>query len=326
MYSAIKGIGHIVPTRVLTNGELEKMVETDDEWIVQRTGIRERRIADEHTATSDLALVAARNALVDANISAQDLDLIIVATVTPDHAFPATACLIQRDLEAWGAVAFDIEAACTGFIYALSIADQFIRTGTYRTALVIGADTLSKITDYTDRNTCILFGDGAGAAVLQATKEPGLVAMEIGTDGRGGELLIQPAGGSRHPATAETVAAHQHVIQMAGREVFKFAVKIMEESSLRVLAQSGLGPGDVDFIIPHQANLRIIDSACKRMGVDREKVFVNLDRYGNMSAASIPVALSEACAQGLVKPGDNILLVGFGGGLSWGATVIKWSK
>lgn len=324
MNSVIKGVGHALPSRVLTNNELEQMVETDNEWIVQRTGIRERRITDEHTATSDLALAAARMALANAGVAPGDLDLIIVATVTPDHAFPATACLIQRELEAWGAAAFDLEAACTGFIYGLSIADQFIRTGTYRTVLVIGAETLSKITDYTDRNTCILFGDGAGAAVLQAGEEPGLLALEIGADGRGGELLVQPAGGSRNPATSETVAARQHFIQMAGREVFKFAVKIMEDSSLRVLGQAGLEPGDVDLLIPHQANARIIDSACKRLGLDRDKVFVNLDRYGNMSAASIPVALSEAASQGQLKPGDNVLLVGFGGGLTWGAAVLKW--
>lgn len=325
MYSVIKGVGHAVPPRILTNSDLERMVETDDEWIVQRTGIKERRITDAETATSDLALAAARMALDNAGVAPEDLDLIMVATVTPDHAFPATACLIQRELEAWGAAAFDLEAACTGFLYGLSIADQFIRTGTYRTILVIGAETLSKITDYTDRNTCILFGDGAGAAVLQAGDEPGLMAVEIGADGRGGELLVLPAGGSRHPASAETVAGHQHFIQMAGREVFKFAVRIMEESSQRVLSKAGLTAGDIDLLVPHQANLRIIDSACKRLAVPLEKVFVNLDRYGNMSAASIPVALSEAASQGQIRTGDHILVVGFGGGLTWGAAVIKWT-
>lgn len=324
MHSVIKGVGHALPSRILTNAQLEQMVETDDEWIVQRTGIKERRIADEHTATSDLAIAAARKALASAGVRGEDLDLIMVATVTPDHAFPSTACLIQRELMAWGAAAFDLEAACTGFIYGLSIADQFIRTGTYRNILVIGAETLSKITDYTDRNTCILFGDGAGAAVIQAGDEPGLLAIEIGADGRGGELLVQPAGGSRNPASAETVAGHQHFIQMAGREVFKFAVRIMDESSRRVLKESGLEADDIHLLIPHQANLRIIDSACKRLGIAREKVIVNLDRYGNMSAASVPVALSEAVSRGDVKRGDNILLVGFGGGLTWGAAVIKW--
>lgn len=326
MYSVLKGVGHALPPRILTNAQLEQMVDTDDEWIVQRTGIRERRIADEHTATSDLAITAAQAALSSAGVAAEDLDLIMVATVTPDHAFPSTACLIQRELGAWGAAAFDLEAACTGFIYGLSIADQFIRTGTYRTVLVIGAETLSKITDYTDRNTCILFGDGAGAAVVQAGDEPGILALEIGADGRGGDLLVQPAGGSRLPASAETVASHKHFIQMAGQEVFKFAVRILEDSSLRVLNQAGLEPGDVDLLIPHQANLRIIDSACRRLGLSRDKVFVNLDRYGNMSAASVPIALSEAASQGLIRERANVLLVGFGGGLTWGAALIKWTK
>jgi len=324
MYSVIKGVGHAVPERVLTNQQLEEMVDTNDEWIVQRTGIRERRITDANTATSDLAIQAARQALENAQVAPEDLDLIIVATVTPDHAFPSTSCLLQRELEAWGAAAFDIEAACTGFIYCLSIADQFIKSGTYRTVLVLGAETLSKITDYTDRNTCILFGDGAGAAVLQAGEEPGLMAVEIGADGRGGELLVQPAGGSRNPASTETVKNRQHFIKMAGREVFKFAVRIMVESSKRVLEQAGISGQDLALLVPHQANLRIIDSACKRLAVDPEKVVVNLDRYGNMSAASIPIALSEAAQQGRIAPGDHVLLVGFGGGLTWGAAVIKW--
>jgi 3-oxoacyl-[acyl-carrier-protein] synthase-3 len=326
MHSVIRGVGHSLPPNILTNSQLEQMVETDDEWIVQRTGIKERRIADKQTATSDLATEAAKAALVDAGISPEDLDLIIVGTVTPDNAFPSTACLVQRNIGAWKAAAFDIEAACTGFLYGLSIADQFIKTGTFRNVLVIGAETLSKITDYTDRNTCILFGDGAGAAVLQAGEEPGLLAMEIGADGRGAELLIQPAGGSRLPASSETIAGSQHFIQMEGREVFKFAVKVIGESSMRVLNLAGLEPGDIDLLIPHQANLRIIDSACKRLSIPREKVFVNLDRYGNMSAASVPVALSEAATNGDIKNGDHVLLVGFGGGLTWGAAVIKWSK
>lgn len=326
MHSVIKGVGHALPPNILTNSQLEQMVETDDEWIVQRTGIKERRITDKDTATSDLAAEAAKNALADAGVAAEDLDLIIVGTVTPDNAFPSTACLVQRNLGAWKAAAFDIEAACTGFIYGMSIADQFIRTGTFKNILVIGAETLSKITDYTDRNTCILFGDGAGAAVLQAGDEPGLMGIEIGADGRGGELLVQPAGGSRLPASPETVANRQHFIQMAGREVFKFAVRIIGESSERVLKMAGLESGDIDLLIPHQANLRIIDSACKRLSVPRERVFVNLDRYGNMSAASIPIALSEAVSNGDIKTGDNILLVGFGGGLTWGAAAIKWTK
>lgn len=326
MHSVIKGVGHALPANILTNSQLEKMVETDDEWIVQRTGIKERRIADMQTATSDLATEAAKAALADAGIAAEDLDLIIVGTVTPDNAFPSTACLVQRNIGAVKAAAFDIEAACTGFLYGLSIADQYIKTGAFRNVLVIGAETLSKITDYTDRNTCILFGDGAGAAVVQAGDEPGLLAMEIGADGRGADLLMQPAGGSRLPTSPETLAASQHFIQMEGREVFKFAVKIIGESSMRVLEKAGLESEDIALLIPHQANLRIIDSACKRLSVPREKVFVNLDRYGNMSAASVPVALSEAVANGDIKRGDHVLLVGFGGGLTWGAAIIKWTK
>ena len=242
MYSLIKGVGHAVPPRVLTNADLEALVETDNEWIVQRTGIRERRIADENTATSDIALAAARAALANAGVAPGDLDLIIVATVTPDHAFPATACLIQRELEAWGAAAFDLEAACTGFIYGLSIADQFILTGTYRTVLVVAADILSKITDYTDRNTCILFGDGAGAAVLQGGEEPGLLALEIGADGRGGELLVQPAGGSRTPASAETVASRQHFIKMAAARCLSLPSRSWRSRRYGALSRRVWGP------------------------------------------------------------------------------------
>lgn len=326
MYSVLKGVGHYVPSQVLTNRQLEEMVETDDQWIVQRTGIRERRIADEHTATSDLALAACRTALANSGVAPQELDLIIVATVTPNHAFPSTACLLQRELGAWGAAAFDLEAACSGFLYALSVAHQFISSGTCRTILIVAADVLSRITDYTDRNTCILFGDGAGAAVVQAGYSPGLLALEIGADGRGSQLLVQPAGGSTSPASMETVQARQHFIHMEGREVFKFAVRKMEEASLAVLAQAGLEVGDVDLLIPHQANLRIIDSAARRIGIPSDKICINLDRYGNMSGASIPVALSEAASQGRIKDGDILLLVGFGGGLTWGAAIIKWNE
>ncbi|MTI95081.1 MAG: ketoacyl-ACP synthase III [Firmicutes bacterium] len=326
MNAAITGVGYALPDQVLTNAQLEQMVETDDAWIVQRTGIRERRIAGPDIATSDLASKAAESAMTAAGVRAEDLDLIIVATVTPDHAFPSTACLVQRNLGAWKAAAFDLEAACTGFIYGLSVAEQFIRTGTYKHVLVIGAETLSKITDYTDRNTCVLFGDGAGAAVLSAYEEQGLLALDIGADGRGGELLVQQAGGSRKPASPETLAAREHFIQMHGREVFKFAVRVLGETSERVLSAANVDSGEIDLLIPHQANLRIIDSACKRLGIDREKVFVNLDRYGNMSAASIPVALAEAEAQGKLKKGDRILLVGFGGGLTWGSALLNWVK
>ncbi len=326
MHAAITGVGYSLPSRVLTNAQLETMVDTDDQWIVQRTGIRERRIADENTATSDLSVIAAQQALADAGVDPGQLDLIIVATVTPDHAFPSTACLVQRALGAWGAAAFDLEAACTGFIYGLSVAEQFIRNGTYKRVLVIGAETLSKITDYTDRNTCVLFGDGAGAAVVEARDMPGLLATDLGADGRGAELLVQQAGGSRKPASANTVAAREHFIEMGGREVFKFAVRILGETSEKVLAAAGKNPADISLLIPHQANLRIIHSACKRLNVDESRVFINLDRYGNMSAASIPVALAEASQSGRISRGDIVLLVGFGGGLTWGATLLTWTK
>lgn len=300
------------------------MVDTNDEWIVQRTGIGQRRIADDNTATSDLSLKAARMALDNAGIGPEELDLIIVATVTPDYAFPATACLIQRELGAWNAAAFDLEAACSGFLYCLSVADQYIRCGSYNTVLIVAGDVLSKITDYEDRNTCILFGDGAGAAVLQGGQKPGLLATEIGADGSGSDLLVQPAGGSRAPASCETVARRQHYIRMAGQEVFKFAVRIMVEASRRVLAKAKIETSDISLLIPHQANIRIIDSACKRLGITREKVWINLDRLGNMSGASIPVALSEAYGQGRIQKGNTVLLVGFGGGLTWGAAVLNW--
>lgn len=326
MHSAITGLGYAVPEKVLTNADLEKIVDTNDEWIVQRTGIRERRITDANTATSDLSVAAAKKALADAGIGAAELDLIIVATVTPDHFFPSTACIVQRELGAVKAAAFDLEAACTGFLYGLMVAEQFIRTGTYKHVLVIGAETLSKITDYTDRNTCILFGDGAGAAVISASSQKGILSVDIGADGRGADLLVQPAGGSRQPATVESVEAKTHFIKMAGQEVFKFAVKIINEASEKALTSAGITSQDLALLIPHQANLRIIDSAARRLDIDREKVYVNLDRYGNMSAASVPVALAEAREQGLLMQGSHVLLVGFGGGLTWGAAVIKWLK
>lgn len=325
MYSVIRGVGHSVPSKILTNNELEQMVDTDDQWIVQRTGIGQRRIADEKTATSDLAIEAARMALANGGIDPEELDLIIVATVTPDYAFPSTACLVQRELKAWKAAAFDLEAACSGFLFCLSVADQYIRNGSFTTILLIAGDVLSKITDYNDRNTCILFGDGAGAAVLQSQENPGLLATEIGADGGGSDLLIQPAGGSRAPASHNTVNNRQHFIQMAGQEVFKFAVRIMVETSRRVLAKAQLDTTHVDLLIPHQANIRIIDSACRRLNIPREKVWINLDRYGNMSGASIPVALSEAVVARRIQSGDTVLLVGFGGGLTWGASVFNWN-
>ena len=267
----------------------------------------------------------ALNALDSAGVKPEELDCIIVATATPDMMFPSVACLVQEKLEAINAAAFDIEAACTGFIYALTMAQQFLLTRYYSKVLVIGAETLSKITDYKDRNTCVLFGDGAGAVVLELGEEgSGILSSELGADGKGAKLLKLPAGGSLHPASGETVNNRMHYIKMDGNEVFKFAARKMSSSAKNVIEKAGLDVKDIDFLIPHQANIRIIASAAKRLDIEEEKVYVNLDRYGNMSAASIPVALDEAVKKGLIGRGDNIVLVGFGGGLTWGAILIRW--
>jgi len=325
MGASIIGTGHYVPEKTLTNQDLEKMVDTSDEWIITRTGIRERRIAKRTESTSDLATKAALNALDSAGVKPEELDCIIVATATPDMMFPSVACLVQEKIEAVNAAAFDIEAACTGFIYALTMAQQFLLTRYYSKVLVIGAETLSKITDYKDRNTCVLFGDGAGAVVLELGEEgSGILSSELGADGKGAKLLKLPAGGSLHPASGETVNNRMHYIKMDGNEVFKFAARKMSSSAKNVIEKAGLDVKDIDFLIPHQANIRIIASAAKRLDIEEEKVYVNLDRYGNMSAASIPVALDEAVKKGLIGRGDNIVLVGFGGGLTWGAILIRW--
>lgn len=323
----IIGLGCYVPEKVITNHDLEKMVDTSDEWIVERTGIKERRIADSDTATSDLAIEAAQEALADAGVAAEELDLIIVATATPDMFFPSVACIIQDKLKAINAAAFDLAAGCSGFVYGLVTGSQFIKTGLYNKVLVIGAETLSKILDWTDRNTCVLFGDGAGAAVLGPV-EPGcgIVGVELGAEGSGGKFLQLPAGGSRLPASAQTVSDKKHYVHMAGNEVFKFAIKVMGEAAIRALENAGLSHEDVDCFIPHQANIRIIQSAAKRLNVSMDKVLVNVDKYGNTSAASIPIALKEAVESGKVKKGDTIVLVGFGAGLTWASCVIKWCK
>lgn len=322
----IIGTGAALPEQVLTNEDLTKIVDTSDEWIKTRTGISERRLAASHEATSDLAVRAAREALDNAGISPEELDLIIVTTVTPDMFFPATACLVQEQLQAFHAAAFDLEAACTGFIYGLTIGCQFIAAGAYRYVLVIGADTLSRITDYSDRSTCVLFGDGAGAAVLApCAPGAGILSTFLGADGRGAELLTLPAGGSRLPASAETVLARQHYIQMNGNEVFRFAVRIIGEASEKALAKAGLTQQDIDVLIPHQANQRIIEAAVKKLDMTADKVEINLDKYGNMSNASIPVALHEAWQKGKIKAGKHILLVGFGAGLTYGAAVVRWT-
>ncbi|MNO38088.1 3-oxoacyl-[acyl-carrier-protein] synthase 3 [compost metagenome] len=321
----IIGTGKYVPEKILTNSDLEKIVETNDEWIVSRTGIRERHIAAPHEATSDLAYEAALKALDSAGMKAEDLDLIIIATVTPDSAFPSTACILQDKLGAKGAAAFDLSAACSGFVYSLATAVGFIQNGMYNNALIIGADTLSRITDYTDRNTCVLFGDGAGAVIIGEVPEGrGFQSFDLGAEGSGGNLLKLEAGGSRLPASQQTVEDKKHFIYMNGREVFKFAVRVMGTATERVLTKAGLGKEDIDLFVPHQANIRIIQSAMQRLELPPEKCVINVDKYANTSAASIPLALVEAAEEGRMKEGDTVLMVGFGGGLTWGASVLIW--
>ena len=323
----ILGIGSYIPPKLVTNQDLEKIVDTSDEWIITRTGIKSRYIVDENTATSDLATEAALRALKDANTTADELDLIIVATVTPDMVFPSTACIVQNNIQAKNAAAFDLAAGCTGFIYGLTVGKQFISTGMYKKALIIGAETLSKVVDWNDRNTCVLFGDGAGAVVIGPTDEgKGILSECMGADGEGSKFLTIPAGGSRMPATVETIEGNYHYIKMDGSEVFKFAVRIMNKVSLEAIEKSGYGIDDINYLVPHQANIRIIESAAKKLKLSMDKVHVNLDKYGNMSAASIPVALDEAVKQGKIKRDDIVLMVGFGAGLTWGACVIKWIK
>lgn len=319
------GTGMYVPERILGNAELERMVDTNDEWIVSRTGIRERRIASSEEASSDLAFHASKEALRNAGITAEELDLIIVATVTPDMAFPSTSCILQEKLGAKKAAAFDLSAACSGFIYGLANAANFIATGIYKHVLVVGAECLSKITDYTDRNTCILFGDGAGAVVLGPVAEGrGFRSFELGADGTGGTLLNASGGGSRNPISQEVLDNKSQYIFMAGKEVFKFAVKIMGSAAEEALRKAGVDKTDIDLLVPHQANYRIIQSSLERLNLPEDKCMINLNKYGNMSAASIPVALAEANREGRMKEGDTLLLVGFGGGLTWGATVLVW--
>lgn len=322
--AGIIGMGIGLPDKVLTNRDLEQMVETNDEWIRTRTGISERRIAEANIATSDLATTAAVKALEMSGIESKDLDLIIVATVTPDMMFPSTATIVQNNIGAVNAAAFDLEAACTGFIYGLTIASQFIKTGTYKNVLVIGCDILSKITDFTDRNTCILFGDGAGAAVVSRTEENGIVESYLGADGSGGKHLYVPAGGSRMPVTAETLEKKLGFTAMEGSEVFKFAVKAMPDAVNKVLEKAGLGIENLDYMIPHQANIRIIDSAARRLGFSMDRVGLTISKYGNMSSASIPITLLEEYEQNKIKKGDKIVLVGFGAGLTYGAALITW--
>lgn len=324
--AVITGVGKYLPEKVLTNFDLEEIVDTSDEWIKQRTGIEKRHIAADDQPTSDLAFRAAQEALEDANLSGEELDLIIVATVTPDMAFPATACLIQDRLGAKDAAAFDLEAGCSGFVYGLSVGSKFIESGQYENVLVIGAETLSKIINWKDRGTCILFGDGAGAAVLQAGEEGGILATHLGSDGSGGNTLYQEAGGSLNPACEKTVANNMHTITMEGNKVFRFAVKKMGSASLKVLEEAGLKPEDVDFFVPHQANTRIISAAAKRLNLDEDNVIVNLPEYGNTSSASVPIALAEAVENNRIKDGDILVLVAFGAGLTWASAVLEWKQ
>lgn len=325
-FAHITGWGMKVPDRILTNDELSKMVDTSDKWIREMTGIAERRIAGSEQTTATLAAEAGLNALEMANLSPHDLDLIIVSTSSPEHIFPATACLVQDLLGASKAGAFDLSAACTGFIFALNMATQAIRTGSISNALVIGSETLSRITNWKDRNTCILFGDGAGAFVLQASEMPGgILSSVMRSDGSGGDLLTLPGGGSRHPTTLETVECGLHFIQMNGREVYRFATKVMAAATREAIEAANFHLSEVDLVIPHQANRRIIEAAAKGLDLPMERCVINLDRYGNTSTASIPIATCEAAASGRLKPGDKVVFVGFGAGLTWGALAVEWS-
>ena len=325
-YAAITGTGSYLPETVLTNFDLEKMVDTSDEWIRQRTGIVERRIAEDDIATSDLSVQAARLAIKKAQIDPLKIEMILVATVTPDTFFPSTACYVQKGIGAKNAAAMDISAACAGFLYGLDLANGLIVSGQYDTILVVGGEVFNNIVDWNDRNTCVLFGDGAGAAVIQATEEPkGILASYIGSDGDYADidLLGIPAGGSRMPVTSEAIDQKLDKIQMNGREVFKLGVRLMPEAAQRVLSKANLSVEDIDLLIPHQANLRIIEAVGDRLGVLREKVYVNVDKYGNTSAATVIIALDEAIQDGRAKPGDLVLLVTFGAGLTWGSTLLR---
>ncbi len=321
----IVGTGSYAPERVLTNEELSKMVDTTDEWIRTRTGMSERRIARDDEATSDMGAVAARRALDSAGVSPEEVDLIVVATITPDQVFPNTACLIQQEIEAVNAFCFDISAACSGFLYALHTAAQHVASGSAKTVLVVGADKMSCITDWSDRGTCVLFGDAAGAVVLKST-DPGngIVATCCGSDGKQNKLLQIPAGGSRQPASEATVREGQHFLQMSGNRVFKYAVRWMADSALSVAEKAGWSADEVDWVIPHQANLRIIESISDRIGIGLDRFVVNLDRYGNTTAATIPLALDEAVRDGRIQPGHRLVFVTFGSGFTWGATAIQW--
>lgn len=321
----IAGTGAYLPERILTNAELETMVETTDEWIVTRTGVRERRIARQDEATSDMAIPAARAALAAAGLSPEDVDLLIVGTVTPDMPFPSTACLVQSAIGATKALCFDLSAACSGFLYSLETARGLLMSGLYETALVIGADKMSVVTDWEDRGTCILFGDGAGAVVLRGTvTHRGIMSVAVGADGGLGDLLMIPGGGSRNPASHATVDQHLHSVKMAGNNVFKHAVRCMTDAGREALEKAGLTVADVDWVIPHQANMRIIQAISERVEIPMDRFIVNLDRLGNTTAATVPLALDEAVRDGRIKRGEVLLMIVFGGGFTWGAAVVEY--
>ena len=324
-YGRITGWGMYVPDRVLANHDLEQMVDTSDEWIVTRTGIRERRIAEPGETTSTMSVEAAQRALAQADVTPEELDLIIVATSSPDYFLPPVSSMVEDQLGAKKAAAFTLGAGCTGFVYALVTANQFIAAGMYDKVLVIGVEHLSIAVDWTDRDTCVLFGDGAGAVVMEPSTQPtGIVSAELGSEGKDWDALIFPAGASAKPFSEETLVNKEQYLRMDGRRVFKFATRVMTDSTLRVVRQSGIAWDDIQLVIPHQANARIIDLAVRRLKIDPAKVMVNLDRYGNTSAASIPLALCEAVEQGRLKSGDHFVMVGFGAGLTWAATVVQW--
>ncbi|MEW6215326.1 MAG: beta-ketoacyl-ACP synthase III [Nitrospirota bacterium] len=323
--SRIISTGSYLPEKVLTNIDLEKMVDTSDEWITERTGIKERRIADVSQAASDLAYEASKIALERAGFKPDDIDLIIVATVTGDMPFPSTACILQDKLGAKRAVGFDINATCSGFLYGLYVADGLVKTGMHKRVLVVGTEVLSKITDWKDRTTCVLFGDGAGAAIIETTEEDrGIISMYINSDGSMWELIHMPGGGSRNPVSKDSIEKRLHYIRMKGNETFKVAVRTLEDLVVETLNENNLKPSQLSLLIPHQANLRIIQATADRLGISMDKVIVNIDRYGNTSAASIPIALDEAARTGKIKDGDYILLEAFGGGLTWASALIKW--
>lgn len=324
-YAHVTGWGKAVPNKILTNHDLEEMVDTSAEWIVSRTGIQERHIASSHETTATLAMNAARVALQPTTLDPVDIQLIIVASASPEHIFPATACLVQDSLGAVNAGAFDISAACTGFIFALNMAAQAIRSGSLENAVVIGAETLSRIVNWEDRNTCILFGDGAGAFVLQASEIPGgILSCVMRSDGSGGDLLSVPAGGSRMPTTQETLDKKLHLIQMNGREVFRFATREMVTATREATQLAGLEMDEIELIVPHQANKRIIEAAARGLRVPMDRIMMNIEKYGNTSSASIPLAVCDAMDQDRIHPGDHLVLVGFGAGLTWGALVMEW--